>query len=342
MKFYPFLFSALLLALVLIDDKLDGASAFGVCSTRTTTSLKKSSTVLFVVDIAVDVISNGGSVIVDTTTAAATAVITSSTTGVASAIGGLFGMGGFVVGSLTTGGRRRRESQQLEGVVTEQNDRVVELNTELDAEKQKLIVAIAENDENICQLENRLFVMDNEFEESTAELKRDFEVRILREIETRSDKLKQDLEFSYDIKMMREREQMLQEKLRFIEIESSGSSLAKQEEASIAKLELAQNRQQIISLETSLNKSTSEVQELRSMMEENKGNFMGISNAVRLRLQLSDLQKDLVRMEETLSEREEQIVKGKEEIEELERKSKKSINLLYFVRELFQKSTTAK
>jgi len=341
-----------------IDDKLDEASAFGVYPTRTTTFSERSSTALFVIEISPDAIANGGSVIVDTATAVyaattassdvipidpttvntAAAVMTSSTTGAASAVGGLFGMGGFIVGALTTGGKRRGESQRLEGIITEQNGKVKELNTELEAAKQKLTVAIAESDENISQLEKRFFVMDIEFEESTAELKRDFEVRVQREIETRSDKLKQDLKFSYDIKMMREREQMLQEKLRFIEMESSGSSLAKQEEATMAKLELAQSRQEIMTLETNLNKSTSEVQELRSMMEESNRNFLGINSAAGLRLKLSDLQKKIVRMEETLLEKEEQIIKGEEEIEKLQTKSNN--NPLYFVKEMFQKTTT--
>mmetsp|Transcript_2703 Transcript_2703/g.2973 ORF Transcript_2703/g.2973 Transcript_2703/m.2973 type:complete len:105 (-) Transcript_2703:2150-2464(-) len=68
------------------------------------------------------------------------------------------------------------------------------------------------------------------------ELRSNLKVRVLHEMEARSDKLKQDLDFSYDIQMMREREQMLQEKVRFIEMESSGSSLAKQEEASIVRV----------------------------------------------------------------------------------------------------------
>jgi len=77
----------------------------------------------------------------------------------------------------------------------------------------------------------------------------------------------------------------------------------------LSELELAQSRQQIMTLETNLNKSTSEVQELRSMIKENEDKFMGISNTAGLRLQLSHLQKDLVRMKETLFDREEQIVK---------------------------------
>ncbi len=171
--------------------------------------------------------------------------------------------------------------------------------------------------------------MDQQFEESTETLKKDFEQRVQKELETRSDKIKQDLQFKYDIQVMREREQMLQEKLQFVAQESSASSLAKQEETALAKLELAESKSQIATLEIDLKRSEEEKEKLRTMMEESKNPF----NTQTFRLQVADLQNDISKMQSILLEKEKQIEETKQELDDL--KAKRS-NPLYFVKEIFQ------
>lgn len=183
--------------------------------------------------------------------------------------------------------------------------------------------------ETIKNLEDKIFIMDQQFEESTETLKKDFEQRVQKELETRSDKIKQDLQFKYDIQVMREREQMLQEKLQFVAQESSASSLAKQEETALAKLELAESKSQIATLEIDLKRSEEEKEKLRTMMEESKNPF----NTQTFRLQVADLQNDISKMQSILLEKEKQIEETKQELDDL--KAKRS-NPLYFVKEIFQ------
>ena len=171
--------------------------------------------------------------------------------------------------------------------------------------------------------------MDQEFEESTESLKKDFEERVKKDLETRSDKIKQDLQFKYDIQVMREREQMLQEKLKFVAQESSASSLAKQQETALAKLELAESKSHIAALENDLKRSEVEKEKIRAMMEESKNPF----NTPTFRLQVADLQNDISEMQTALLEKEKQMEETKQELEDL--KAKRS-NPLYFVKEIFQ------
>lgn len=350
MTLYSFAVFSFLVALV-IDSEHGRVNVFGLGPTRRSQNFSKStSTKLFVVPVDIaDVVEAAATVFAST--AASSSIIQIDQANLvntpvpevlansASTAGGLFGLGGFMVGALATGSKVKGEGRRLEKILNQRDNEVEELNIVLEATKQKLAVVNAESEDNISRLENTIFIMDNEFEESTAELKRDYDVRVRRETERRSDKLRQDLQFSFDIKIMREREQMLQEKLSFIEMESSSSSLAKREEAAKVKLELALSRMQITMLKDTLNKSTTEVEELRSMIKEGKLNLFG-NNASKLKLQVSDLQKDLVRKEETLHEKEEQIIEAKKEIDELQVKSKMSSNPLYFVKEMFQKPTT--
>lgn len=172
--------------------------------------------------------------------------------------------------------------------------------------------------------------MDQEFEESTESLKQDFEQRIKTELKTRGEKIEQDLGFKYEIKMMREREQMLQEKLAFVASESE-SSASKQKENALTKLELAKKRSEVVILQNDLTQSNDEKQQLRDMIE--KGSKINPFSVAGYKLQVTDLQTDLSEMEAVLLEREEQIRESKRELEEL--KTKRS-NPLYFVKEIFQ------
>jgi predicted nucleic acid-binding Zn-ribbon protein len=171
--------------------------------------------------------------------------------------------------------------------------------------------------------------MDQEFEASTETLRQDFEKRVKRELQTRGEKIERDLQFKYDIQMMREREQMLQEKLAFVEQESSGSALAKQEDTALTKLELAETRSTIAGLETDLGNSQNEIEELRGMIETGINPFA----TAKFQLKLKDLQTDFSGMEEAFLEKDQQLEEANRALEEL--KTKQS-DPLYFVKEMFR------
>ena len=174
--------------------------------------------------------------------------------------------------------------------------------------------------------------MDQEFEESTETLKQDFQKRVKQELQKRSDNIEEQFKFKYDIKMMREREEMLQEKLDFVERESTASSLAKQEEVAMAKLEVSQKQVEITNLESELSLSQSQIKSLRTMIENDKKSFNPFSSA-GLKLEIKDLKEDLSGMADALITKQQEVDVVTRELEELQAKR---ANPFYFITEIFQ------
>lgn len=352
------LITSSLLCALLFEHEWKGANAFGVAPPTVRSASFRPDSSRHAVEAVVDVIANGGSVIAPVADAVTTAVnpvaniVTTAvapvadavTTAVASiappdllknmdketvestaVVGGVFGANGWLLGTLS-GSKSNGEAKRLEGVIQEKSKEIESLNSNLAAAEEKQLETQASGEEIIDKMENQIFLMDQEFEESTETLKKDFEKRVKSEIQKRGDKIEQDLKFKYDIKMMREREDMIQEKLVFVSQESS-----KQEETTLAKLQLAESQSEISSLQNYVNRSENEIQNLRTMIEEGKNPF----SAAGVKLQLADLQKDMSGMESVMLEKDQQIEEAKRELEEL--KTKRS-NPLYFVKEIFQSS----
>jgi hypothetical protein len=70
--------------------------------------------------------------------------------------------------------------------------------------------------EKISQLEDQLFKMDQEFEVQSGKIKKQFDATLREELERVRKKVKEEYQFTLDIKVQEERSKMLKEKLDFV------------------------------------------------------------------------------------------------------------------------------
>lgn len=224
-----------------------------------------------------------------------------------------------------------------EDILREKTAAIEDLTANLAKAEEQRIETQASGDEAVDRLENQIFLMDQEFEESTQILQDDFEKRVKRELTNRGAKLEQDLKFKYDVQRLREQERMLHEQLEFMASESSGS-VTKQGETALANLEVVASRSTIDTLRNDLRRSETAIEELRTLVRYGANPLNSIFKTGGLKMELADLQTDFSTLEETLLEKEQQIEGAQQELEELQdfkRKATKN-NPLYFVTELFQ------
>lgn len=110
----------------------------------------------------------------------------------------------------------------------------------------------------IKTLEEKLHVMDEEFEGQTARMKKQFDNTLRDELGKLTKKLKEDYEFSTEIKLQKARGHMLQEKLDFIGALNGG----KEAELVDLRLKRGQMEQANKKLEEALLQSDSELEAL--------------------------------------------------------------------------------
>jgi len=108
-------------------------------------------------------------------------------------------------------------------------------------------------------MEDKLFKMDQEFESESSEFQRNFDVRLRELVEKTKLKLKEDYQFSFDIKLNEERSKMLQEKADFI-----GTTNAEKD------VELVQLRLQRIQINVAQKKLQAALAEAQRELEEIK------------------------------------------------------------------------
>merc|ERR1712025_1133086 len=84
--------------------------------------------------------------------------------------------------------------------------------------RSRLNEALKSEDEmtkKITQYEDQIFELENEYEQETGQLKKAFQDTLEEEKDKLRAKVRRELQFSMDIKMNKERSEMLQEKLDF-------------------------------------------------------------------------------------------------------------------------------
>jgi hypothetical protein len=109
--------------------------------------------------------------------------------------------------------------------------RIQSLERELQATKSALTLSEAELVEKIKVLEDKLFLMDQEFEEQTARFKRQYDATLREQMEVTKEKLKREMQFKVEIELAKERSKKL---MNQAVVENSRTS--KQEELSQMKL----------------------------------------------------------------------------------------------------------
>jgi hypothetical protein len=109
-------------------------------------------------------------------------------------------------------------------------------------------------------LEDKLYLMDEEFEGQTEKMRRQYDRRMWEEIERNTEKLKTDFQYKLEINMQEERSKMLKEQLQVL---NQGSK----KQGELAELKLKQTN--IISanleLEKLLEQSEKELMNLRNL-----------------------------------------------------------------------------
>jgi len=158
-----------------------------------------------------------------------------------------------------------------------------------------------------------MFEMENEYEMETGNMKKNFQATVENEKDKMRKKIKKEMQFSMDLKMNKERSNMLQEKLEFVK----EVSFEKNAELSKLRLENAElGRKQKVT-GTSLQKSEEEVEKLLSL--KNKDAFWP-TEMFGLRIQQRQSETDVKRLMEELEEMEIGLAKANEEIKGLNSK----------------------
>lgn len=110
----------------------------------------------------------------------------------------------------------------------------------------------------IKTLEEKLFLMDEEFEEQSARMKKQFDNTLRDELGKLTKKLKEDYQYATEIKLQEAKGKMLQEKLDFI------STLNGDKDAELVDLRLKRGQMELANkkLEEALHRSDLELEAL--------------------------------------------------------------------------------
>lgn len=214
------------------------------------------------------------------------------------------GVGSFLLGSAVSGRGNAEIIEGLEKSIADKESIMQDLQTKL-GEAQK-----SEEDLNtkITQFEEQMFETENEYEMETGKMKKKFQADLEKEKDKVRTKIKKEMQFSMDIKMNKERSNMLQEKLEFVK----EISFEKNAELAELRFENAEMERQQRITNTSLQKSEEEVVKLLSL--KNKDAFWP-SEVFGLRIQQSQSEKDIERLTQELEEMEIGLAEANEEIQ---------------------------
>jgi len=221
----------------------------------------------------------------------------------AALVNGGIGVGSFLLGAVVSGKDDKEIIEGLEKSVTDQESIMQELRATLEEAKK----AEDELNTKITRFEDQVFELENEYENETGELKKQFQATLQDEKDKVRKKLKKEMQFSMDIKMNEERSAMLQEKLEFVQ----EVSFEKNAELSSLRMEKAALERTQKETQNSLQKSEEEVEKLFSL--KNKDGFWP-TEMVGLRMQQAESEKDIDRLTEELERMEEELAEANEEI----------------------------
>jgi hypothetical protein len=121
--------------------------------------------------------------------------------------------------------------------------------------------------DKVLELEDKLFRMDQEFESQSAKIQSRFDTTLRDELEKVRKKVREEYQFTLDIKVKEERSKMLQEKLNFV----GSVNGDKDQELVNLRLKQSQVAKTNQKLEDALNGAQSELEKLQQMAKGGKG-----------------------------------------------------------------------
>jgi hypothetical protein len=140
-----------------------------------------------------------------------------------------------------------------------QQSKIKELGRELETTRAALTVSEQQLVDQIHELEEKLFVMDREFEGQTDKFKKQYDLRMREDLERVTEKMKIDFRYKLDIRVEEQKSKMLQDKL------SDTSYVTGNRQTELVELRLKQSRATIANqkMEKALEESTLELKTMR-------------------------------------------------------------------------------
>jgi phage-related minor tail protein len=140
-----------------------------------------------------------------------------------------------------------------------QQSKVKELGRELETTRAALTVSEQQLVDQIHELEEKLFVMDREFEGQTDKFKKQYDLKMRDDLERVTEKMKIDFRYKLDIRVEEQKSKMLQDKL------SDTSYVTGDRQTELVELRLKQSRAMIANqkMEKALEESTLELKTMR-------------------------------------------------------------------------------
>lgn len=148
-----------------------------------------------------------------------------------------------------------------------QQSKIQQLQRELDTTRAALTDSEKQLVDQINELEEKLFVIDREFEGQTAKFKKQYNLKMREELERSMEKMKIDFRYKLEIRVEEQKSKMLQEK--YFDV----SNFTGNRQAELVELRLQQSRIKIANekMEKALAASTSELKRLKEAASKKTG-----------------------------------------------------------------------
>lgn len=145
--------------------------------------------------------------------------------------------------------------------------RIQQLERELKTVRAALTDSENEMVAKIKELEDKLFLMDKEFEGQTEKFRKQYDFKMRDELERITAKMKTDFQYKLEIKMDEERSKLLSEKLDLVK----GLTGGKQEELMSLRVQRDRVSKANLDLEKALSNAKNELDRLQQAASQKKG-----------------------------------------------------------------------
>ena len=147
--------------------------------------------------------------------------------------------------------------------------RIQELETQLAASRAELNTTVIATNAKIEELEDKLFLFDQEFEEQTEKFKKKYDAKVQIDLKNKVEKIKQDYKFKLDIEVEKEKSKVLSEQLDVV------NTITGKRQEELATLRLKKQSMDLTNreLEKALEESEAELTRLREQASKRGGLF---------------------------------------------------------------------
>lgn len=145
--------------------------------------------------------------------------------------------------------------------------RIQELERQLKTARESLTASELELVAKITELEDKLFQMDQEYEQATTKFKKQYDLRMKDDLEKITEKMKVDFQYKLEIRLEEQKSKMLQDKLGLV----NGLTGGRQEELVDLRIRNSRVQKANEELEQALEASRVELEKLQGGASQKKG-----------------------------------------------------------------------